>query len=175
MALTATVTRDCNYINIEVFYENASSYPFTGELRITDINGDSLMDNTSITISTQYTTTNTTILVDNLSITNGLVNIEFLSSSTVVEYTYPVLIHCDIDCCLTKLTNELIDCECDCVRCASALAKAQKIFLLIKSAKYALTQIQTSLPGNTTGYLLDAHSKYIKAKEICDNSCGCDC
>ena len=29
--------------------------------------------------------------------------------------------------------------------------------------------------GTISGALLDAHNKYTKAKEICDDSCGCDC
>ena len=174
MALIATVSRDCNYISIEVGYTNAASYPFTGEIQLTDINGAYLMSNTNITIPTQYAVTTITIPVDSLSITNGLINIEFYDGSTSIS-TYPVLLHCDIDCCLSKLTNELIDCACDCAKCASSLAKAQKIFLLIKSAEYALAQTQIANPGNISGYLIDAHNKYMKAKQICDDSCGCDC
>ena len=69
----------------------------------------------------------------------------------------------------------LIDCACDCPKCASSLAKAQKIMLLLKSAEYSLGQ--SNIVPNTlqTGYITDAHNKYTKAREICDNSCGCDC
>ena len=55
------------------------------------------------------------------------------------------------------------------------LAKAQKVFLLIKSAEHALDQISAGSGPIQTGDLVDAHTKYTKAKEICDNSCGCDC
>ena len=45
-----------------------------------------------------------------------------------IEYACkPILIHCDIDCCLAKLTNELIDCACDCPKCSSAFANCGKI------------------------------------------------
>ena len=85
-----------------------------------------------------------------------------------------VLIHCDIDCCLVKLTNELIDCACDCARCSTALAKAQKIFLLLNSAKTAVENYNEITITNS-GYAVDAMNKYKKAKEICDATCGCDC
>tara|TARA_R110002020_G_scaffold466708_1_gene689430 strand:- start:3381 stop:3905 length:525 start_codon:yes stop_codon:yes gene_type:complete len=174
MPLTATVSRDCNFIDIEVNYQSANSYPMVGLLEFSDVNGSSLGSMT-VTIPSQYAGASTVMPTSSLSITNGLVNIEFLDSNNNVIYTYPVLIHCDIDCCLAKLTNELIDCACDCAKCASSLAKAQKIFLLIKSAEYALAQAQSANAGNISGYLLDAHNKYMKARQICDDSCGCNC
>ena len=87
-----------------------------------------------------------------------------------------VIIHCDIDCCLVKLTNELIDCDCDCDRCSVALSKAQKIFLLLQSAKTTVDLVNSLGPRDrNSGYYTDILTKYLKAREICDNSCGCDC
>lgn len=85
-----------------------------------------------------------------------------------------VIVKCDIDCCLVKLTNELIDCACDCAKCSTSLAKAQKIYLLLKSAETAAENYNVSTLTNE-GYAVDAVNKYTKAKEICDASCGCDC
>ena len=85
-----------------------------------------------------------------------------------------VIVKCDIDCCLVKLTNELIDCACDCAKCSTSLAKAQKIYLLLKSAETAAENYNVATITNS-GYALDAMNKYKKAKEICDASCGCDC
>tara|TARA_R110000787_G_scaffold1568_2_gene6786 strand:+ start:1528 stop:2022 length:495 start_codon:yes stop_codon:yes gene_type:complete len=87
----------------------------------------------------------------------------------------PLLLSCDIDCCLTKLTNELLDCECDCARCSVALAKAQKVFLLLKSAMSTLELAQTPTGSVNSGFYQDILEKYKKAREICDNSCGCNC
>jgi len=175
MPLTATVSRDCKFIDIQVNYSLAgATYPLAGELKFTDVQGNSLITNMSVVIQSQFSPSSVVIPVDTLSTTTGVVNIEFCYLSDVI-YTYPVLIHCDIDCCLSKLTNELIDCACDCAKCSSALAKAQKIFLLIKSAEYALAQAQAAASGNIPGYILDAHNKYIKARQICDDSCGCNC
>ena len=86
-----------------------------------------------------------------------------------------VLLHCDIDCCLTKLTNELIDCACDCERCSKTLAKAQKILLLVQSAEFALIQTDAISSSTSAGYVLDAYNKYNKALEICNETCGCNC
>ena len=86
-----------------------------------------------------------------------------------------LLIHCDIDCCLTKLTNEIIDCHCDCPRCSTALARAQKVFLLLDSALSTVELTNTTQGQFNSGYYLDISEKYKKAKSICDNSCGCDC
>ena len=109
--------------------------------------------------------------VDTLPTSNGVYSV-CLSENSVQYVCKPVLIKCDIDCCLTKLTNELIDCACDCPRCASSLAKAQKIYLLLQSAEAAV-EIASTTPSS--GYFEDILSKYKKAREICDNSCGCDC
>ena len=76
---------------------------------------------------------------------------------------------------IAALTNELIDCSCDCARCSKTLAKAQKVMLLIKSAEYAVKQSNKVITTLQTGYITDASNKYNKAREVCDNSCGCDC
>ena len=90
-----------------------------------------------------------------------------------IEYgCKPILLHCDIDCCLTKLTNELMDCGCDCPRCSKTLAKAQKVYLLLQSAR---STVNIAGEDQSSGYYKDILAKYKKAKEICDNSCGCDC
>ena len=87
----------------------------------------------------------------------------------------PVLIHCNVDCCITKLTNELLACACDCPKCATTLAKAQKIFLLLQSAISAVELSNTIEGSVNTGYYIDILNKYKKAVELCDSTCGCDC
>ena len=87
----------------------------------------------------------------------------------------PVLIHCNVDCCITKLTNELLACACDCPKCATTLAKAQKIFLLLQSAISAVELANTVEGSVNTGYYIDILNKYKKAVELCDSTCGCDC
>ena len=114
------------------------------------------------------------IPIKNLTAQNGVFKVCITEGGT--QYACkPTLIKCDIDCCLSKLTNELLDCACDCPKCASALAKAQKIFLLLQSSisSVELGGVTTSIVS--AGYYQELIEKYKKAKEICDNSCGCDC
>lgn len=105
---------------------------------------------------------------------NGIYTIDFRQNpggglSTVD--TAGLVVACDIDCCLAELAEELMGCSCDCPKCSTTLAKAQKIFLLLNSAisdagLYSLSN---------TGYITAAQEKYLKAKEMCSGSCGCDC
>ena len=148
MALNINVTNSCNVLVI-----TASRYDIT-----------SLQAN--ITITDLYDGGNYTAVLNYDAAGNGTVSVPVSSLSAsygafkacllegnVTYVCKPILLNCDIDCCLVKLTNELIDCSCDCPRCSTALA------------------------GDTqgSGYFEDILSKYLKAKEICDNSCGCDC
>ena len=87
----------------------------------------------------------------------------------------PVLIACDIDCCLTDLVNELLACACDCPKCASSLAVAQKVFLLLQAANSSATLASATYGSTNPGYYQDISNKYQKAVELCDTSCGCDC
>ena len=157
----------------------------------------------SIDISYRPVTTSTTAVVDitnlhsgapdtyNISLTSGAVTKLRVSTNsnkgvfmvTVTEANAPtrptskaVLVHCDLDCCLTKLTNELLACECDCPKCSSALAKAQKIYLLLQSAIAKVEEINSDPYGSTVmGHYEDILKKYTKARELCDGSCGCEC
>jgi len=69
----------------------------------------------------------------------------------------------------------LLACACDCPRCASTLAKAQKIFLLLRSAQSAVELAQTVEGSVNMGYYIDILNKYKKAVELCGSLCGCDC
>ena len=105
---------------------------------------------------------------------NGVFTLEFQQDDgggLATVDTTGLVVACDIDCCLASYVEELIGCSCDCPKCSSILAKSQKIFLLLNSAKadaglYDLTN---------TGYILGAYNKYLKAKEMCTGLCGCDC
>ena len=116
----------------------------------------------------------TNVLVSNLPAPNGAYEVSLLENNVEVARR-PLLLHCDIDCCLAKLTNELIDCACDCPKCASALAKAQKVFLLLQSALSTVGLASTQSGSFNSGYYQDILQKYNKAKAICDESCGCNC
>ena len=176
-ALTVVATNDCNYINTVVSYANPNAaFPLTGEVVYKDMAGNTLNASTITAVLTSSGDSISIITpVEDLGNPTGVVKVIYQINNNVVDEN-AVLLACDIDCCLTKLTNELIDCGCDCPKCASSLAKAQKIFLLLQSSKYALIQANDATTTSTrNGFISDAQSKYLKAKEVCDDSCGCNC
>ena len=168
MAFNVNVTNSCKILSVMGSrYDSAST---TADVVITDVatGGGSytaVMDYDAITGRGRIN-----VPIANLSAPYGVFKV-CIVESTVQYACKPIIIHCDIDCCLVKLTNELLDCACDCPRCATALAKAQKIFLLLKSAESA---VEIASSSQASGYYIDIYEKYSKAKEICDNSCGCD-
>ena len=175
-ALTVDTTNDCNYINTVVtFADNNAPFPLTGNIVFRNMGG-TVLNPSPITAVLTSSGDSISIVTptEDLGSPSGVIKITYEINGNVVDEN-AVLLACDIDCCLTKLTNELIDCGCDCTKCASSLAKAQKIFLLIKSSEYALVQADNAELGNQEGYIKDADNKYKKAFELCDNSCGCDC
>ena len=170
MGLNINVFNSCKFLAISADRYTASAT----SANITISNIDSTITGT-YTAAVTYDVNGTgsiNIPVSNLSASRGAFKVCMVENG-VEQACKPVLIKCDIDCCLVKLTDELIDCSCDCPRCASTLAKAQKVFLLLASAQSAIEIASTDV--NNTGYYKDILSKYKKAKEICDNSCGCDC
>ena len=167
MAFNINVANSCKLLSLRAKRYDATSTQ--ASIVFTDLE-------TTATYSTVMAYDNTgkgnlNVPVANLPSANGVYKV--CLSEGGIEYTCkPVLIKCNIDCCLTKLTNEIIDCSCDCPRCASALAKAQKVFLLLESAASA---VEIAGVTQSDAYFIDILEKYLKAKEICDNSCGCDC
>ena len=152
MALSLNAADGCKYLSVIINY-TATSTTVLG-LNILDADGSSVAGTVAPTFTIVLTSQ---------------------TGNAIPGGQESALLHCDIDCCLTKLTNELIDCACDCAKCASSLAKAQKVYLLITSADYAIIQANEGSDSARPGFIKDAKTKYLKAKEICDESCGCDC
>ena len=103
----------------------------------------------------------------------GVMTISHLESGAVVSST-AVLVSCDILCCLAKKMEDLLDCNCECMKCSDDLVSAQKIFLLLKTAEAELaTASGTLLERNAI--IANAEKKYNKAAEMCSGHCGCNC
>ena len=175
MALSLNAADSCKYLSVIINYTSTATTILN--LQITDAGGINIAGsiNPVFTISPGSGPISYPIPVTDLSVTNGIITVILKVVNGGEIDRKSILLHCDIDCCLTKLTNELIDCACDCPKCATTLAKAQKIFLLLQSSDYAIVQANDAGSGSRPGYLEDANSKYLKSKEICDDSCGCDC
>jgi hypothetical protein len=175
MALSLNAAGSCKYLSVIINYTATSTTVLKLDIRDSDNNDVSGTVDPTFTITSGSGPISYPIPVSDLTISNGIVTV-ILKTQTGNEINREsALLHCDIDCCLTKLTNELIDCACDCAKCASSLAKAQKVYLLIISADYAITQANEGSASARPGFIKDANSKYLKAKEICDESCGCNC
>ena len=127
--LNVQAVSSCNYIAI-----SAKSYVggFSGTIEVLDYPSQSVLYTATISFTANNGMGRINLdAMANLGYKNGLFVIRLIEEG-VEQVRKPLLNHCDIDCCLAKLTNELLDCACDCAKCASSLAKAQKIFLLLR-------------------------------------------
>tara|TARA_R110002012_G_scaffold7040_5_gene33336 strand:+ start:6547 stop:7062 length:516 start_codon:yes stop_codon:yes gene_type:complete len=171
MAFNIKATNSCKNIVMTIRPLTTAT---TGEIKLTSITYGGSSIKIPITLNSG---TSTKIIqeVSNLPASAGVFMFELTEGQKHVA-TKALLIHCDIDCCLVKLTNEILACECDCPKCSSALAKAQKVFLLLQAAKFKMDEVNSPPRGSTiTGDYEDISDKYKKAREICDGSCGCEC
>ena len=172
MGLNVNSVSACSYIAI-----SARSYisGTTGTIQVLDYPAQAVLYSTTIAFTGPGGIGRVNLSADdNLGYRNGLFIVSLIEDG-IEQVRKPLLNHCDIDCCLAKLTNELLACACDCAKCATALAKAQKIFLLLDAANTAISLIDQPNQYATGAYLEDIYDKYTKAKELCDATCGCDC
>ena len=85
-----------------------------------------------------------------------------------------ILSSCELDCCLAQKVLDLTECT-DCnPKCSDKLAKAQKIFLYIEAIRTMLAQLGDDITQNE-GVISQAIDTYNAAKELCSDSCGCNC
>tara|TARA_R110000796_G_scaffold184550_2_gene301135 strand:- start:253 stop:759 length:507 start_codon:yes stop_codon:yes gene_type:complete len=142
------------------------------------------------TASVLVTSPNLTTYTDSISVTGGSGTGTFttgLAGSQHGTYQFDitdangeigkgaVLSACDLDCCITKKTNELLDCDCDCEKCSSLLAQTQKIFIMKQAADYNLEKFNAKTGGYNVAYVSAAQAMYNKILAICNDTCGCDC
>ena len=85
-----------------------------------------------------------------------------------------VLVSCELDCCLAEKVLDLTHCT-DCnPKCSDKLAKAQKVFLYMEAIRTMLSQLGDDITQNE-GVISQAIDTYNAAKELCSDSCGCNC
>ena len=103
----------------------------------------------------------------------GILVVKHIVDGQVVS-TEAILSGCDILCCLAKKMEDLLDCNCECMKCSDDLVSAQKIFLLLKTAE---AELATAVGTNTdiNAVIANAEKKYNKAAEMCSGHCGCNC
>ena len=85
-----------------------------------------------------------------------------------------VLVSCELYCCLAQKVLDLTKCT-DCSsKCSDKLAMSQKIFLYMESIRTMLSQLGEDVTMNE-GIISQALDTYTAAKELCSDSCGCNC
>lgn len=167
--LRVSITNDCKRIIVRVKNPEPG-----GVNNITVSNGGNELT-PPITFAGGLVEFNTVIQTSELGTNNGVFHVKHLYDDQVMNHTI-VLGTCDVLCCLAKKMDELLDCNCDCTKCASQLADAQKIFLLIKAAESELAAYAGGgVLLNTEAVIANAEKKYNKAVEMCGGHCGCNC
>ena len=165
--LRVSITNDCKRIIVRV--KNPDAGP------VNTIVVSSGGNEHSINFPGGQAVFNTVIQTSVLGTNNGVFHVKHLYDDRVMNHTI-VLGTCDVLCCLAKKMDELLDCNCDCTKCASQLADAQKIFLLIKAAESELAAYAGGgVLLNTEAVIANAEKKYNKAVEMCGGHCGCNC
>lgn len=170
MTINVSNTADCNKIIITVVPSNQSLGSQTNEIRIS--NGTN-----SFNYSFQGGATNTRVVnvSDFAEQANGIFVINYLENGQPALRT-AALLSCDVLCCLAGKMNELLDCDCDCTKCADQLAEAQKIFLLLKTAEAEIATADAAGTIEQIQAVIDnAQKKYVTALDMCGGHCGCNC
>lgn len=163
MGLSVKITNDCKSLIIGI----AETGNTAGTITIT--NGSSVYtQNVSASINTSML-----IATADVGVKNGVFNVDYSENGSSM-FQSAVIGNCDILCCLAKKVDKLIACNADCAKCASELAEAQQIFLLMKSAETELSSM-TGGVSNSLAIIENAAKKYNKAAEICGGHCGCNC
>lgn len=96
----------------------------------------------------------------------GVIKIVINDSASTTLATFYSIATCDIDCCIAKLVESAITCDCHCDKCKEDLDRAEKIHLLLQASRYAAEQ---------EGNYQDAVDKYNRAQEMCTEVCACGC
>ena len=163
MALSVKITNDCKSIIIGL----AGAAANDGIITVT--NGSHTHTQTVVT------TSNLSLIVATADVgtKNGVFSVDYTENGNSL-FQSAVIGNCDILCCLAKKVDKLIACNADCAKCASELAEAQQIFLLMKSAETELSSM-TGGVSNSLSIIENAAKKYNKAAEICGGHCGCNC
>jgi len=168
MGLNVKITNDCKTIISKI--KNAQGAT-TGTLNFTNGSASHSVDVGIANGKATVTTPTSTIGAE-----NGVFHVELLVNGAPL-FQGAVIGNCDVLCCLAKKVDKLLDCSADCSKCATELAEAQKIYLLMKSAETELSTMAGG-PNNQSlapAIIANAEKKYNKAVEICGGHCGCDC
>jgi len=155
------VSNDCKTIS---FVGTNANFENSDTATITTSNNDD-----SITVSSgDITLSNETLSFTKISSAAlvGVVKVVINDSGSALVEEFLSISSCQIDCCIAKLVESAITCDCHCDKCKEDLDRAEKVHLLLQAAKYAAEQ--------ESNYA-DAVDKYKRAQEMCTEVCACGC
>jgi hypothetical protein len=99
----------------------------------------------------------------------GLVTVKVKTGNTPTSTAYAThhtIAPCKINCCIAKLAQSGLECDCNCGKCADDLMRAQKAFLMLKGAYYTAENKKDAV---------NAEKLYLKAAQLCEEVCACGC
>jgi len=115
----------------------------------------------------------TTVPLETVGVTNGIFKVKVTDAQGENQYA-AALGKCDLNCCIAKKLETILDCDCSCKKCNSDLLTAERVQLLILGIEADLAQIGSDTEKNAAFYTT-AERKYAKALELCSDDCGCSC
>ncbi len=108
-----------------------------------------------------------------MQIANGVleglvtVKVKTIPTQDATAYaTHHTIAPCKINCCIAKLAQSGLECDCNCGKCADDLMRAQKAFLMLKGAYYTAENKKDAV---------NAEKLYLKAAQLCEEVCACGC
>lgn len=164
--ISAAVTQDCKTITLKV----------SGTSGAASLSSRANGNTAAVTLSTDLILTagqihSVQITSNELSGTSGAefagvyeFTITDLAGNSAKAY---LIAGCELDCCMATFVDDCLTCSCGCVGTSPHLLKANKVFLLYRSA---LASLQLVVPNYD-----DSVDKYLKAKSLCTESCDCGC
>jgi hypothetical protein len=165
MAINLSLTADCKKVAVTITGAEAQ-YNHSVEMSLAG---------STFTYNFPGGSTNTRIvnIHTQLGTLGGVLVVTHIQDGEVIS-TAAVISGCDILCCLAKKMEDLLDCNCECMKCSDDLVSAQKIFLLLKTAE---AELATAVGRRTdiNAVIANAEKKYNKAAEMCSGHCGCNC
>jgi len=166
MSVTATITGDCKHMSITMAVS-------PGQAQLVLSNGDLTWDLTAV-IPQNPSTWNTVVnLNSTIGVTDGIFIIRVTDASGN-KYQAAALGDCALNCCISKKLDHILGCDCACTKCNHHLITAERVNLLILAIKTTLQRVGED-PTNDTALLENSRKKYMKAMELCSDSCGCNC
>tara|TARA_R100001015_G_C4609514_1_gene164801 strand:+ start:759 stop:1265 length:507 start_codon:yes stop_codon:yes gene_type:complete len=167
--INVTLTPDCSQVIITVTNTSATS---TNEILVSDASGSNTYQ---YSFSGGTDNTRIVFLQGDVGIDRGVFTVSHIVDGTTTMQT-GFISACDILCCLAKKMEDLLDCNCECTKCAKQLAEAQKIYLLLKTAEAELATSGSQGSVTLSAAVIDnAERKYLTAQDMCAGHCGCNC